>query len=95
MMQQDTTKQVSGIGQTVYYSPNKDENRSMMVGLLEQQLKTLEQERDLLCQQKAELMLQVHEYQAMVDEMAIKIKDNDKENRNEHMEMDEYVSRLE
>ena len=34
----------------------------MMVGLLEQQLKTLESEREQLCQQKAELMLQVQEY---------------------------------
>lgn len=31
----------------------------------------------------------------MVDQMAIQIKNNDKDNRNEHMEMDEYVSRLE
>ena len=50
----------------------------MMVNLLEQQVRQLEEERNRLCEQKATLMVEVAEYRQMADELAVTIKNNDK-----------------
>ena len=81
---------------TEYFSACKDEAaRSVMVTLLEQQVQVLQDERDQLWKQKSELMHEVDEYKQMVDDLGIRMKNFDKEQRNEFCEQDDYIDSLE
>ena len=67
----------------------------MMVILLEQQVRNLEEEKDQLCQQKVQLMLEIDEYKRMADNLAITIKDADKNVRGDMIEHEDYIDSLE
>ena len=85
-----------------YFSANQsvaeedaEVNRTLMVTLLEQQVRLLEDERDDLHRQKAQLLVEVDEFRQMADRMAVAIKDRDKEGRDDAFEQDEYIDELE
>ena len=85
-----------------YFSANEsveeedaEVNRSLMVTLLEQQVRLLEGERDDLHREKAQLLVEVEEFRQMADRMAVAIKDRDKEGRDDAFEQDEYIDELE
>jgi len=67
----------------------------MMVTLLEQQVRLLEEERNQLGEQKAKLMVEVFEYKEMADKMAVSIKNIDKSREDECCEQDDYIEQLE
>jgi len=71
------------------------DNKSVLISLLEQQVRVLEDERDSLCQQKAEMMREIAEYRQMADSLAIQVKEFDKVKSNELNELDDYVEKLE
>ena len=70
-------------------------NRSLMVTLLEQQVRHLEAERDDLHRQKAQLQVEVEEFRQMADRMAVAIKDRDKAHSDDAFEQVEYIDELE
>ena len=92
------TSNADNVGVTTqYYSARKSDlcNKSVMVTMLEHQVRLIEEERDQLCTQKVQLMLEVEEYKQMANKMAISIKDTDKVRRNEFVEQDDYINSLE
>ena len=74
---------------------HRDENKSVMLTLLEQQVRLLEAERDELCSERAKLMVEVSEYKDMADKLAIQIKDTDRNKNDDNAEQEDYIERIE
>ena len=65
--------------QTAMVGQNQESSKSKtIVSVLELQVRQLEEDRDALCLEKAQLMASVDEYRVITDQLAIQVKNADK-----------------
>ena len=70
-------------------------NKTMLISVLEQQSRQLEEERNALITEKAELQLEIEEHKETIGKIAVKVKENDMCHLEEINEYDEYVEKME
>ena len=66
-------------------------NKSMLVGVLENQARQLAKERDDLLEVKAKLQAEIDDQKATIGQMAVKVKEEDQYHEEAINEYDEYI----